>query len=514
MAGRAPDPAVLIAGAGPTGLTLALWLTKLGIRARIIDKNSEPAPYSRALGVQARTLEFYRQLGDLADELVAKGVKVAGINLWTRGRRAARVPFENVGEGLSPYPFVLTFAQDKHERLLIDRLADLGVTVERSTELVRFEQSASSVRAELRRDDGSQQRCEVAYLAGCDGAHSTVREALGIGFGGGTYSHLFYVADVDATGPAVDRDIHVDLDQSDLLAIFPMTGKNRVRLVGTIPDDAVEDESAFGFADVSRRPIELMKLDVIRVNWFSTYRVHHRIADRFHDGRAFLLGDAAHVHSPVGAQGMNTGIGDAVNLAWKLADVLNDRANADLLDTYALERMAFARRLVATTDRAFTIASKPGPIAQRVRTIIVPRLLPLLFHFRSLRRYLFRTVSQIEIRYPKSPLSAGIAGGVRGGDRLPWIRTESGGDNFAALRSLTWQVHVYGEPASGLADVCAGLGIALLVFAWKSEMRKAGVRRGAIYLVRPDGYVALADHDGDPARLRGYCAQHRVTSAA
>ena len=406
---------------------------------------------------------------------------------------------------------MLTFAQDAHERLLIDRLAGLGVTVERSTELVRFDQNGSGVSAVLQRADGSQLRCQVAYLAGCDGAHSTVREALGIGFGGGTYSHLFYVADVDATGPAVDRDIHVDLDQSDLLAIFPMTGANRIRLVGTIPDIAVEDESSFGFGDVSRRPIEQMKLDVIRVNWFSTYRVHHRIADSFHAGRAFLLGDAAHIHSPVGAQGMNTGIGDAVNLAWKLADVLKQRANADLLDTYALERMAFARRLVATTDRVFTIASKPGPIAQVIRTIVAPRLMPLLFRFRFPRRYLFRTVSQIEIRYPRSPLSAGKAGNVRGGDRLPWIRTQSDGDNFAALRSLTWQVHVYGEPAGGLADVCASLGIPLMLFAWKSEMKKAGVRRGAIYLLRPDGYVALADRHGTPDRLRDYCAKHQIS---
>jgi hypothetical protein len=375
--------------------------------------------------------------------------------------------------------------------------------VERSTELVAFDQNATAVTAELRRADGPRQRCEFAYLAGCDGARSAVRESMGIGFGGGTYSHLFYVADVDATGPPVDRDIHVDLDESDLLAIFPMSGENRIRLVGTIPDDAVRDESAFGFADVSRRPIEQMKLDVIRVNWFSTYRVHHRIADRFHDRRAFLLGDAAHIHSPVGAQGMNTGIGDSVNLAWKLDDVLSGRASADLLDTYALERMAFARRLVATTDRAFTIVSKPGRIAEVVRTSIVPRLLPLLFRFRSMRRFLFRTVSQIEIRYPNSPLSAGKAGSVRGGDRLPWIRTESHGDNFAALRSLAWQVHVYGEPPGGLADVCTELEIPLSLFAWENAMQNSGFRRGAIYLVRPDGYVALAD-DGDPVRLRDY----------
>ena len=498
------DPAVLIAGAGPTGLNLALWLTRLGIRVRIIDKNADAAPFSRALGVQARTLELYSQLGDLADEVVAKGVEVQGINLWSRGRKRARVPFKSVGEDLSPFPFVLTFAQDQHERLLIDRLAALGVNVERSTELVRFDQNERCVNAVLQRPDGSEERFEAVYLAGCDGARSAVRETMGAGFGGGTYSHLFYVADIDATGPSVDSDIHVELDEADLLAIFPMSGQNRIRIVGTIREDTVKDERTFGFDDVSRRPIEQMKLNILRVNWFSTYRVHHRMADRFHDRRAFLLGDAAHIHSPVGAQGMNTGIGDAVNLAWKLADVLNGRAKPDLLETYALERMAFARRLVATTDRVFTIASKPGRAARIVRIDIVPRLLPLLFRFRFMRRFLFRTVSQIEIRYPKSPLSAGKAGGVRGGDRLPWVRTEAGVDNFASLRKLAWQVHVYGEPPANLAGVCAELGIAFTVFEWKSEMKKAGLGRGALYLIRPDGYVALADPGGDPVRLRAY----------
>jgi 2-polyprenyl-6-methoxyphenol hydroxylase-like FAD-dependent oxidoreductase len=496
---------VLIAGAGPTGLALALWLTRLDVRVRLIDDRADAAPYSRALGVQARTLEFYRQLGHLGAAVVAQGVQVAGINLWSRGKKAARVPFENAGAGLTPFPFVLTFAQDRHERLLIEELAALHVHVERSTKLVSFDQRADGVSAVLQRADGAEERCDVDYVAGCDGAHSTVRQTLGIGFGGGTYSRLFYVADVHATGPAVDRDIHVDLDESDLLAIFPMSGENRIRLVGTILDAPVERETPLGFDDVSRRPIEQMKLDVIRVNWFSTYRVHHRIADRFHDGRAFLLGDAAHIHSPVGAQGMNTGIGDAVNLAWKLADVLHGRARADLLDTYAIERMAFARRLVATTDRIFTIASKPGAFARFVRTMIVPHLIPLLFRAGALRRYLFRTVSQLAIRYRQSPLSAGTAGRIRGGDRLPWIRTADG-DNFVALRSLAWQVHVYGEPSPDLAAVCAPFRIALRTFEFTAAAERAGFRRGAIYLVRPDGYVALADPNGDAASLAKYWA--------
>src|SRR3954469_24801222 len=169
------DVPVLIVGAGPTGLVLALWLTRLGVSVRIIDKTAEPGTTSRALAVQARTLEFYRQVG-IADALIAGGVKVSNLNIWANGARAARVPFQRIGEGLSPYPFPLIFPQDAHERLLIERLDALGVNVERQTELLRFEQSDDGVRATLRRPDGSEEVCHAAYLAGCDGASSTVRE--------------------------------------------------------------------------------------------------------------------------------------------------------------------------------------------------------------------------------------------------------------------------------------------------------------------------------------------------
>jgi len=244
------------------------------------------------------------------------------------------------------------------------------------------------------------------------------------------------------------------------------------------------------------------------VNWLSTYHVHHRVAARFREGRAFLLGDAAHVHSPVGGQGMNTGIGDAVNLAWKLAAVLNGGAPDRLLATYEQERIGFARRLVATTDRAFAVVTKQGRVARWVRTRLVPRIAPLLFRLAPVRRFLFRTVSQIGVSYRTSPLSEGAAGGVRGGDRMPWVPTGPGTDNFAPLASLTWQVHVYGEPQRGLADVCAELQLPLHRFAWQSDMRRAGLLRAALYLVRPDGYIALAAPDADPERLRAYVVAH------
>ncbi|HET7434742.1 MAG TPA: FAD-dependent monooxygenase [Thermoanaerobaculia bacterium] len=501
------DAEVLIAGAGPTGLTLALWLTKLGIRIRIIDQRDAPAPYSRALGVQPRTLELYRQLGNLGDEVAQRGLKVQGLNFWTSGRRAAHVPFANIGEGLTPYPFVLTFAQDEHERLLIERLAALGVTVERSTKLVGFTQDANGVDVETENAATSQRSsARVAFIAGCDGAHSTVRETIGAGFSGGTYSRLFYVADVDASGRPIDRDIHIELDEADLLALFPMDGRGRVRLVGTIRDDAAERGRDLRFEDVSHRAIERLHLDIARVNWFSTYRVHHRVASRFRDRRAFLLGDAAHVHSPVGAQGMNTGIGDSVNLAWKLAAVLRGEAHESLLDTYDSERRAFAQRLVKTTDRIFTIASKPGGFARIVRRSVIPIVMPLALRVGPMRRFLFRTVSQLVINYRHSAISRGRAGAIQGGDRLPWVP-----DNFAFVSDVRWQAHVYGAASDDVRRACAELDLPLHVFPYNDATKRAGFATNAIYVIRPDSYVGFAGTSVDA--MRAYCAAWKSSTA-
>src|SRR5436190_16934619 len=227
------------------------------------------------------------------------------------------------------------------------------------------------------------------------------------------------------------------------------------------------------------------------------YRVHHGVADRFRKGRAFLLGDAGHIHSPVGGQGMNTGIGDAVNLAWKLADVVHGRADGSLLDSYEPERIAFARRLVATTDQAFTGVTSDGPIARRVRLNVVPAVIPVLFTLAPVRRFMFRTISQTAVNYRGSSLSEGRAGSVRGGDRLPWVPAASNdGDNFTPLTSLDWQAHVYGAASSELRATCTERSLPLHIFPWRPETDRAGLRRDAVYLVRPDGYVGLADADG------------------
>ncbi len=506
---------VFIVGAGPTGLVLALWLTRLGVRVRIVDKTAEPGTTSRAIAVQARTLELYGQIG-LADEVVERGRKASAVNLWVAGRQVAHAAFGDMGAGLSPFPYALIFPQDEHERLLIDRLAEAGVEVERRTELLAVEDTAGRVLVRLKGPEGAEETCEAAYIAGCDGAHSTVREALAIGFAGGTYAHVFYVADVEGSGRAMNGEVHVALDTADFLAVFPLKAEGRARLVGTVREEAEHQRDNLSWDDVSKRVISWMHIDVGRVNWFSTYRVHHRVADHFRKGRAFLLGDAAHVHSPVGGQGMNTGIGDAVNLAWKLAGVLHGRANASLLDSYEPERIAFARRLVATTDQAFTGVTSSGAIARRVRLDIVPLLMPLLFNFAALRRFLFRTVSQTAVNYRGSSLSQGRAGAVHGGDRLPWVKGGSnhvGEDNFTPLASLDWQVHVYGDVSPEIRTVCEVRELPLHVFPWRTEMRRSGLRRNAVYLVRPDGYVGLVDTSGKAAAITSYLDSRALTPA-
>jgi 2-polyprenyl-6-methoxyphenol hydroxylase-like FAD-dependent oxidoreductase len=476
----------------------------MGARVRIVDKTAEPGTTSRALAVQARTLELYRQAG-LADAVVSGGHRVAAVNLWAFGRRVAHAVFGELGAGISPFPFALTYPQDEHERLLIDRLAKAGVPVERGTELLGFEETSGGVRARLKRPDGSTEMCEASYIAGCDGARSAVREGLKIAFPGGTYAHVFYVADVEAGGAPMDGELHVALDAADFLAVFPLKGEGRARLIGSVREESELRRREMSWDDVSKDVIERMRVEVRKVNWFSTYRVHHRVADSFRKGRAFLAGDAAHVHSPVGGQGMNTGIGDAVNLAWKLAAVVRGRADASILDTYEPERIAFARRLVATTDRAFSAVTSSGAIARFVRLRLVPFAIPPLFRLHAVRRFMFRAVSQTAVSYRGSGLSEGRAGRVHGGDRLPWASSlPDGGDNFGPLKSLDWQVHVYGDAEPGVRAECERRRLLLHVFPWSAEAGRAGLRRDAVYLVRPDGYVALAEARQRESGLAGF----------
>jgi len=503
---------VLIVGAGPTGLVLALWLTKIGIRVRIIDKDLGPGTTSRALAVQARTLELYTQL-DLTDAVIARGVKARAVNLWVQGERKARVPIGAIGEGLTPYPYLQVFPQDEHERLLIERLEALGVSVERQSELVAFTDDGTKISARIRGAEGREEAFEAGYIVGCDGAHSTVRQQIGVGFPGGTYRQVFYVADIEGRGPAINGELNVALDEADFILVFPMSANRRARLVGVVSDERAERAETLTFADVSRAAIDALKLQVDKVNWFSTYRVHHRVADHFRRGRAFLAGDAGHIHSPAGGQGMNTGIGDAINLAWKLAAVLRNEAGEELLASYEAERIGFAHRLVQTTDRIFTFATADGPVADFMRTRVTPFILPIATRMSAVTEFMFRTVSQTMLNYRDGPLSEGRAGAVHGGDRLPWVSVE-GVDNYESLDAITWQVHVYGTAKDELIRWCEAHAIPLRVFLWSARYGEAGLAREAAYLLRPDTYVALAEPSGDAEALEHYASTRGLRLSA
>ncbi|HEY1879167.1 MAG TPA: FAD-dependent monooxygenase [Caulobacteraceae bacterium] len=498
----ANETEVLIVGAGPTGLVLALFLQRLGVTFRIIDTTATPGETSRALAVHARTLEFYDQIG-LAEAVVERGVRIAAVGMWAGGRARARAQFGDIGKGLSPFPYALVLPQDEHERLLIDRLADLGVEVERPVSLASFEVAPGGIAARLIAADGAEEHIEAKYIAGCDGARSRVREVIGGGFPGGTYSRMFYVADVEASGPIVNGDLNIGLDAADFLAVFPLRGEGRVRLVGDLEGADREDLS---FDDVGRAVIDRLGVEIKSVNWFSSYRVHHRVAAKWRSGPAFLLGDAAHIHSPVGGQGMNTGIGDAVNLAWKLAAVLKGCAGESLLDTYEPERIAFAHRLVASTDNAFKLISQDGLLARFMRLVVIPAVLPPLTRMASFRRLMFLTVSQTSVNYRGQTLASGEAGKVKAGDRMPWVQEA---DNFIPMRTLAWRGQVHGEPGESVSRACAHAGLPLDCFRWTADARQAGLQRDAFYLVRPDGYVALAVEGAAPgAALAEYQARH------
>lgn len=508
---------VLIVGAGPTGLVLALWLTKMGVPVRIISKAEGPGTASRALAVHARTLELYDQIG-LADAVISQGHHVSGVNLWVGGEQKAHAAFGDIGEDLTPYPFLHIYPQDAHEALLVSRLAAEGISVEWNTTFIEHKETADGISARLVLADGSETVCEAAFLAGCDGAGSAVRKSIGVGFPGDTYQQTFYVADVEAAGPPMNGELNIALDSADFLAVFPLDEGRRARLVGTVEEDETR-AGTLRFEDLNDRAITHLGIEVKAVNWFSTYRVHHRVAERFRKGRAFILGDAAHIHSPAGGQGMNTGIGDAINLAWKLKAVLfggvHDIAAANrLLNTFEEERIAFARKLVRTTDQAFSLATADGGLARFVRTRLVPLVVPMAVQIEPVRDFMFRTVSQLMINYRGDYLSRGEAGDVHGGDRLPWFDLGDGRSNHDGFRDLCWQVQVYGYAGPEVEDWCRESGLPLHIFPWRSEFEEAGIGRDAAYLVRPDSYVASAAHAARPDALERYFSDHGITLPA
>jgi 2-polyprenyl-6-methoxyphenol hydroxylase-like FAD-dependent oxidoreductase len=531
---------VLIVGAGPTGLTLAAGLARFGVQFRLIDHAMDRVHESRALGVQARSLELLQTLG-LAEVLVRRGNASARLVMHLDTGRVAEASLGDFGVTDTRFPFILFVSQAETEAVLGNHLASVGVVIERGLELVDGVPEADCVRCLLRHPGGKEEQVRTRYLAGCDGAHSTVRKRAGIPFEGDAYLQDFLLGDVEVDGLLERAALHSFALRRGVAVFFPLGSPTTWRVIAAAGGGggrrtrerglALAPSHDTGEPDPSDLSLEELQKVVDHATgggltlrdpaWLSHFRLHHRQAAHYRAGRMFLAGDAAHIHSPVGAQGMNTGIQDAWNLAWKLALVARGTAVAGLLDSYEAERWPVGRRLLRYTDRAFTLFTRAisgGRLATRLRRVVVARLLPRIFASSRLRAYLFHLVSQLGIRYRNSPaVTEGeprLGVGPKAGDRFPDAKIEHNGRETYLQQELAGaSLHLVlcgasdGWDPSQAAEITArhsGLVVIhyltarstpdVLVEASSQVLSRLGVgcdQDSAQYLVRPDGHVAF-----------------------
>jgi 2-polyprenyl-6-methoxyphenol hydroxylase-like FAD-dependent oxidoreductase len=413
---------VIVIGAGPSGLMMAAQLLRNGVQPIIIDSRQGPTNQSKALAVQARSVEIYRQLG-IADAIV-KGAKHAqGLQFHQSGNIAASLPLSDVGEYDTPFPYVYLYQQSKNERVLLDYLTQNCCPVYWNSTLVDIKHQHDKVTVAIGNNNETQ-TLTCNWLIGADGAHSVVRKTLQIPFTGDTYEHQFYLADVTLESNLGDY-LNMHLSANGFAAFFPMPEENSYRIVGNLPNkhDNNQDLTLDSILPVLTR-ITKLDLRIKQCNWFTTYRLHHRMAEKFGEGRCFLVGDAAHIHSPIGGQGMNTGLQDAYNLAWKLAGVIKEQLATSVLESYGIERMPVARQLLKTTDRAFNLIMSDSLFARSVKKLVLPSILKLAWKSDKIRQRMFIGLSQTGINYRNSKINLHLSesGNIKAGDRLPYLK--------------------------------------------------------------------------------------------
>lgn len=505
---------VIIIGAGPTGLSLACQLIRHGIDFVIVEKNEGVTSFSKALGVHARTLEIYEQLG-LAQKAVERGVIAGKVRLLEGGEIRGEVDLSNVGQGLSAYPYMLVLEQNKNEQLLYEYMQSHGKDVLWQTELESFSHTEAGVTAHVKNSAGASQIIEAGYLVGCDGPKSPVRHALGLSFEGSTFERLFYVADVQIDWKFSHDALHVCLAKNSVVAFFPMRGENRWRIVGAFPEGHEKEEGEILYEEIEQRIKDEaeIELEISHVNWFSVYKVHTRHVEKFSVGRCFLAGDSAHIHTPAGGQGMNTGIQDAYNLAWKLALVLKGIASERIMDTYNEERLPNARRLLGTTDRMFNLAAGTDWLFGLIRTTVFPPMAKYILSFDAVKKRFFPLISQIGINYRDGSLSRHEGDEefeVRAGDRLPYFLFE-GKSIYDKLREPRFHLLTFSDGESDYQTVRSEIESeygsivdynVVPLYAHVAEI--FGSEKPFNVLLRPDNYIGFISQETSLSALRAY----------
>ncbi len=529
---------VLIVGAGPTGLALACQLAHLGVPYRIIEKNAHPSTTSKAIGLQYRISEVLAWMG-LIDRFVARGHSgmTGGVNCYVEGKKLLTLRMDRLHARAGKDAFAprgLIIPQSETEAILGEALVERGGRVEWGTAFVEFTQDGDRVVSRLRLPDGSDEEVASKYLVSCEGAHSLVRKQAGFSFAGKTYPMKFFMADVELDWQASRHEVHAWMHPDGVFAAMALPGERKWRLMvdsGKTFDQPTEVTLEL----VQRLLAERTGDQVVRPSnptWLTEFKINCRMVDRFRNGRVFLAGDAAHIHSPSGGQGIVTGMQDAYNLSWKLAAVLRDGAPDALLDTYEEERLPAARAVLHATDRNTNVFFGHGMLRQLVRDYLA---LPLL-RLGPVQDLLVREMSQLDKHYRKASLSAHQDGRllfgarVRAGDRTPdvvFADAATGGRTalFGLLsRGLLVALVGPGERGARVVQALGRLGSdahqvvpaagapqtgSCLVDVHGDFRRLYGAGGEFLYLIRPDGHVGLFQRPINEAALRSYLVKLR-----
>ena len=462
---------VLIVGAGPVGLFLANECARRGLSARIVEAHAAQSEHSKALAIFPRTLEIFDMAGVVAPFLGVAN-RVTAVSVTAHGKQLAHMRFT---PEQTPYPFIAMVPQDVTEKLLAEELVRRGRAVEHQTSFVSAEEHGEVVRATLERDG---RRTEVAarFVVGCDGAHSTVRHLLNLSFEGAQYEDSFLLADVQTNEALPADELQLCPSENGPAAIFPMSATRR-RIVATVdrPEGDAPSLEMVRRVLAQRAPAGI---EVRSLGWSSYFRIHHRQVGKLRVGRMFVAGDAAHIHSPFGGQGMNTGLGDVWNLAWKLDLAARGHANGRLLDSYTAERRPVIKDVIETTDRLTRAMGTGNRFAQALRDTIIP----VLSHLSPFQHAFVNRLSGLGIAYEGSPIVEG------GGERYLDASLRGGGGIRGRFLLLV------GDGAdAATADAARKLADS---FPDVLELRRRA--EPGIALVRPDGYLAFstARHDG------------------